>query len=197
MKNIDIFLSEQKPHDVIIEHKVKLSAFRETFCFHCNGAKPSIPNIKNNKFSLYTIEKKLMGQMLDVSKMFIKNTDYNIAHSFLSYMSQCKYNDTNYKKHIENHEDIKNYITSKCNEKMKSDMRYFKNDASVIKSDNNETNQTCAELISKLLDQCCERFTNTTRICSVPLIKNDTINYFYTINADTISQTYLIKLILV
>jgi len=197
MKNIEIFLSEKKPHDVIIEHEVKLSAFRETFCFNCNGAKPSIHNITNNKFSLYTIEKKMIVQDLDVSQMFIQNTNHNISHNFLSYMSKCKYNDTNYKKYIENHEDINNYITTKCNEKMKFDLRQFNSDASVIKSDNNVSNQTCAELLSKIMEQCCERITNTNRVCSVPFIKNDTINYFYTINADTISQTYLIKLILV
>jgi len=198
MKNIDLFLSKQIKHDTIIRHNVKLEMFKETFCFNSNGSNPIEQNILNNKISLFTFEHEMVEHMLDVSKICMQTTQHNIADDFLSYMSQCKYKTTNYKNHIKNYADIKKYIDAECNQKIRNDMRILKKEACVIRSNNNEKNITCSRLLSKLMEQCRERFTHVgDTICSIPFIKNDTINYFYTITAGTISRTYLIKLILV
>ena len=191
MKNIEFFLSEPIKHDITIQHKVKLSMFKETFCFNCNGSKLNQQNVKNNKISLFTFDREMTKHMLDV-------THHNIANDFLSFASQCKYKTPNYASHIKNHADIKKYIESKCNEKNIHDMRLLKKEACVVRSNNSEKNVTCSILLLQLMEQCRERFTNVnSKISSIPFIKNDTVNYFYTVTAGTISRTYLIKLILI
>ena len=198
MKPIDLFLSEQRKYDKIVTNNVKLSMFQETFCFNSNGSKPNKQNIVNNKVSLFTFDDEMVGYMFDVSKLFIQNTQQTIANDFLSYMALCKYNTTNYVSYIKNHIDIKKYIDTKCNERIRNDMRMLKKEACVVRSNNNEKNTTCSNLLFALTEQCQSRFTDTCcNISSIPLIKNDTINYFYTITAGTLSRTYLIKLILV
>jgi hypothetical protein len=198
MKTIDLFLSEQKKYDTIIEHNVKLEMLKDTFCFNCNGNNPNKHNILNNKISLFTFENEMVEHMLDISKISMQNTKHNIADEFLSYISQCKYKTTNYRIHIKNYVDIKKYIDTECNEKIRNDMCLLKKEACIIRSNNNEKNITCSRLLSKLMELCKERFTDVgDTICSIPFIKNDTINYFYTITAGTISRTYLIKVILV
>lgn len=198
MKTIDLFLSDKLNHDVIVEHKVKLSVFKETFCFDCNCSKANQQNVLNNKISLFTFESEMVEHMLKVSHIHLKNTQQNIANEFLSHVSLCKYKTKNYMTHIKNHADIKKYIDAKCNEKIKNDMQILQNEASVIRSDNNVKNITCCRLLLKLMEQCRDRFTDVDdTVTSIPLIKNDTINYFYTITAGTISRTYLIKLVLV
>jgi hypothetical protein len=195
MKTIDLFLSDKVKYDVIIEHKVNLSIIKETFCFDCNCSKANQQNVLNNKISLFTFENEMIEQNLANIHL---NTQHNIANDFLSYVSQCKYKTKNYKAHIKNHAQIKKYIDTKYNEKIKDDMRILKKEASVIRSDNNVKNVTCCRLLLKLMEQCRERFTDVDdTVRSIPLIKNDTINYFYTITAGTISRTYLIKLLLV
>jgi hypothetical protein len=191
MKNSELFLSEIIKYDKTIQHNVKLSIFKETFCFNCNGSKLNQQNIANNKISLFTFDNEMSKHALDV-------THHNIANDFLSYASQCKYKTTNFTNHIKNYVDIKKYIDTECNEKLIHDMRILKREASVVNSNNNEKNLTCSRLLLKLMEQCQERFTDMDNtICSIPFLQNDTINYFYTIRAGTISRTYLIKLILV
>lgn len=195
MENNVFHLSEKINPDVIIKHRISKEVLKDTFCFNTNKHSLNVNNIHKNKITLYTFlnndSKKLF---VDISKLRTSILDKQISVEFLSYVSKLKHKSDNYKKHIQNYEDIQTYIDVSCKEKAQEDMKWVKGNSKITPSTNEKYNLTCGKLLSTLLEQVPGRFDTGNNITQMPFRNKDRIIYYCTITAGNIKRVYEVNI---
>jgi hypothetical protein len=195
MENNEIHLSKTCVPDVIIKHKISKEILKDTFCFNVNNHSPTVKNIHNNNITLYTfLNNDYKKLFVDISKLRTSVLDKHIANEFLTYVSKLKHKSDNYKKHIQNHDDIQTYIDVSCKEKAQEDMKWAKGNSKITPSNNEKYNVTCGKLLSTLFEQVPGRFDTGNNVTQMPFKKNDKIIYYCTITAGNIKRIYEVNI---
>jgi hypothetical protein len=183
----------------LIDYNVKKEHFASVFCMMIpKGVEISESNIENDKITLYTFTDASDNLKFDVSKMYIQNTNLNIATHFLRHISTIKYGCDDYKKHIINHTDIICEINTDCRRKMECDIRVFKETNEICINDTYERS-LCHSFVKKMIMHAKHRFKQCERdeIIELPFKRDDYVYYKYICLYEDIEQVYMIRIILV
>ena len=108
----------------------------------------------------------------------------------MTYVSKLKHKSENYKRHIQNYEDIQTYIDVSCKEKAQEDMKWVKGNSKITPANNEKYNITCGKLLTTLMEQVPGRFDTSNKVNPLPFRKNDKIIYYCTITAGSIKRVY-------
>ncbi len=191
MENNVFHLSETLDPDVIIKHRISKDVLQDNFCFNLNNYSANPRHIYNNNIALYTfLANDYKKMFLDISKLRTNVLDKYISAEFLTYVSKLKHKSENYKRHIQNYEDIQTYIDVSCKEKAQEDMKWIKGNSKITPANNEKYNITCGKLLTTLMEQVPGRFDTGSKVTPLPFRKNDKIIYYCTITAGSIKRVY-------
>jgi hypothetical protein len=198
--SIDKTILKEKYRNIrLIDHKVKIENFASVFCMTIpNGVEITECNIENDKITLYTFTDSSDSLKFDVSKMYIQNTNFNIATHFLRYISTVKFGCDDYKEHIINHDEIESEINTDCRRKMECDMRVFKETNEICINDTYERS-LCHSFVKQMILHAKHRFKQCERdeIIELPFKRHDYVYYKYICMYEDIEQVYMIRIIMI
>jgi hypothetical protein len=214
-KNIKICLFKNEipliTPNVTINHKIKLSVFKNIFCFNLNNHKLTKRNIENNNISLFTFidnDINLSKLIFDISKLKTSKNDV-ISHEYLKFLSKNitkekdkekeNYVCDNYKLHINNYKSVEKYIKHVCLEKYNNDIKCLKKNSNNNSNDNSKYNLLCSDLLQQIIVLSPERCRDIKQyhIQTIPLISNDIVFFFCTIKYNSEIRIYKINLIII
>lgn len=194
----DKSILKEKYRDIcLIDQPMSLEQFAAVFCMLIpKCVEITLDNIDNSKITLYTFTDDCQHLNMDVAKMRIQNTSFNIAEHFLRHISTVKFGCCDYKQYISNHCELESEINQDCRRKMECDMKVFRK-----VNDNCITDEysLCHNFMKQMVLHAKHRFLNIEKdeIVELPFKKKDYVYYKYNCSYHDIIQVYMIRIILV